>query len=92
MLLSWLIASGTASCSSHSAPPPVTGTSAPAASRRASSNTCAFSTVTVSAWPAGAGHAARLQLKQVPWSSSFSYSTLPAASATVTRPPVLMPG
>ena len=66
MLFSWLIVSGTAVCSSNSAPPPVTGTSRPLASRNASSNSWAFSTMTVSWVPAASCTSFAVQLKQVP--------------------------
>ena len=65
MLFSWLMACGTAACSSVSAPPPSTGSRLPSPSRSASSNTWAFSTVTVSASPAGTARRLSLQLKQV---------------------------
>ena len=91
MLFSWLMAAGTAACSSVSAPPPVTARAAPVSSRKDSSNTVPFSTVTVHSPLNGASSSSTFHWKQAPGFSSIWAAVVPSAPVMVRLPPLVMP-
>ena len=82
---------GTAVCSSVSIPLPVTARASPASSRKDSSNTVPFSTITVQSPVTGTSSSSTFHWKQAPGFSSIWAAVVPSAPVMVRLPPLVMP-